>query len=171
MSYRVDNFTFKWTMEMLQLIVGIFNYRGEWLHFNPCLLWKMMIPSPHHSLPSILIFECPCNPKLYLMFTSSRSVTIAHHISVTHLVNTACNEIQQVKFGKLDPSAKLQLLISTQINFWSEKHDQITDKQWLNQNTSCSVVFGLFVQHIVYQNRCFPLTDSIKSLNFIDQRF
>ena len=108
-SYRVDNFTFKWIMEMLKLIVGIFNYRGEWLHFNPCLLWKMMIPSPHHSLPSILIFEWPCNPKLYLMFTSSRSVTIAHHISVIHLVNTACGGIQQVKFGKLDPSAKLQL--------------------------------------------------------------
>ena len=65
------------------------------------------------------------------MFTSSPSVTIntAHHVSVTHLVNTACGEIQQVKFGKLDPSAKLQLLIPTQINIWSEKHDQITDKQ------------------------------------------
>ena len=110
-SYRVDNFTFKWTMEMLQLIVGIFNYRGEWLHFNPCLLWKMMIPSPHHSLPSILILEWPCNPKLYLMSTSSPSVTMdtTHHISVSHLVSTASGGIQQVKFGKLDPSAKLQL--------------------------------------------------------------
>ena len=110
-SYRVDNFTFKWIMEMLKLIVGIFNYRGEWLHFNPCLLWKMMIPSPHHPLPSILIFEWPRGPKLYLMFTSNQSVTrdTAHQISVSHLVSTASGGIQQVKFGKLDPSAKLQL--------------------------------------------------------------
>ena len=132
-SYRVDNFTFKWIMEMLKLIVGIFNYRGEWLHFNPCLLWKMMIPSPHHSLPSILIFEWPCNPKLYLMFTSSRSVTIAHHISVTHLVNTACNEIQQVKFGKLDPSAKLQLCNFHTSKFLVRKHVKLKHLQNLTR--------------------------------------
>ena len=45
------------------------------------------------------------------MFTSNQSLTrdTAHQISVSHLVSTASGGIQQVKFGKLDPSAKLQL--------------------------------------------------------------
>ena len=134
---------------MLKLVVGIFNYRGESLHFNPCFLWKMIIPSPHHPLPYILIFEWPRGPKLYLMFTSSRSVTMdtAHHISVTHLVNTACGGIQQVRFCKLSSSAKLQLCNVHTKKFLVRKTckikiftkvDQIIDKQWLNQNTSCS---------------------------------
>ena len=45
------------------------------------------------------------------MLISSCPATMdtAHHISVTHLVNTAGGGIEQVKYCKLSSSAKLQL--------------------------------------------------------------
>ena len=99
--------------------------------------------SPAHITPyhPILIFEWPRGLKPYLMFISSRSATMdtAHHISVTHLVNTACGGIQQVRFCKLSSSAKLQLCNVHTKKFLVRKTckikiftkvDQIIDKQF-----------------------------------------
>ena len=137
---------------------------------------------PQHQSPSLhpsSYLNGHVAPKLYLMFTSSRSVTMdtAHQISVSHLVNTVSGGMEQVKFCKLDPSAKLQLCNVHSNKFLVRKTckikiftkvDQIIDKTWLNQNTLCYIVFGLWYNTLCCQSHCFLLTNSIKSLNLVE---